>query len=68
MAVLGVPAVQAPLVHALALEALQLAAEHVVLHGRALLGEAGQAVGGQEGLHQPWGGKHSRTTRGDKHD
>lgn len=50
VAVLGVPAVQPSLVHALDLEALQLGAEDVVLAGRRLP-QVGETLRGQEDLH-----------------
>lgn len=53
VAVLGVPAVEPPLVHAFELEALQLSTEDAVLGG-GRLPEVGQALGGQEDLHGSW--------------
>ena len=50
VAVLSVPAVQASLVHALDLKALQLGAEDVVLGGRRLP-EVGETLGWQKHLH-----------------
>lgn len=50
VAVLGVPAVQPPLVHVFDLEALQLGAEDVVLAGRRLP-QVGETLRGQEHLH-----------------
>lgn len=50
VAVLGVPAVKTPLVHAFDLKALQLGAEDVVL-GWGGLSEIGQAFRWQKNLH-----------------
>lgn len=52
VAVLGVPAVKAALVHTLDLKALQLGTEDVVL-GRRCLSKVSQALWRQEHLHQP---------------
>lgn len=52
VAVLGMPAVKAALVHALDLEALQLGTEYVVLSGRCL-SKFSQALRGEEHLHRP---------------
>lgn len=50
VAVLGVPAVKTPLVHAFDLKALQLGAEDAVL-GWGRLSEIGQALRRQKNLH-----------------
>ncbi len=52
VAVFGVPAVQAPLVHALDLKALQLGTEHVIL-GWVRLAEISQTLRRQKHLHGP---------------
>lgn len=52
VAVFRVPAVQAPLVHALDLKALQLGAKHVILR-RVRLAEVSQTLRRQKHLHGP---------------
>lgn len=52
VAVFRMPAVQAPLVHALNLKALQLGTEHVIL-GRVRLTEVSQTLRRQKHLHGP---------------
>lgn len=66
VAVFGVPAVQAPLVHALDLKALQLGTEHVIL-GWVRPAEISQTLRRQKHLHGPceeqtaaWGNSFKR--------